>query len=205
MTFVWPWSVLSKSQIGSLGICKGKRQKWIFLEYCSWRHHGWSMQSAKWAFIDTKCQGHLFREWSGGVTVSCILRHRGVRLILAYSWARPAIPVAGKGREGMFFFLLFLHFYLCSFSSLSLSFISLTISSISLLPFSGGWHKMTHKGWRVIKPQHKQGHLFTLVLGPSDSVVLKSLKLLGWLNQIAYRTSMEMGQLSLFMGSGSHA
>ena len=25
--------------------------------------------------------------------VSC---HRGVQLILAYSWARPAIPVAGK-------------------------------------------------------------------------------------------------------------
>ena len=38
------------------------------------------------------------RGWSGGAKVSCILRYRGVQLILAYSWARPAILVAGKGR-----------------------------------------------------------------------------------------------------------
>ena len=31
----------------------------------------------------------------------CILHHRGVQLILAYSWAGPAILVVGKGREGM--------------------------------------------------------------------------------------------------------
>ena len=30
--------------------------------------------------------------------VSCILRHQGIQLILAYSWARLAILVAGKGR-----------------------------------------------------------------------------------------------------------
>ena len=35
-------------------------------------------------------------------------------LILVYSWARPAILVAGKGRGGMFLFLLFLHFHSCS-------------------------------------------------------------------------------------------
>ena len=46
--------------------------------------------------------------------MSCILCHRGVQLILAYSWARPAILVAGKGRGGMFLFLLFLHFHSCS-------------------------------------------------------------------------------------------
>ena len=46
--------------------------------------------------------------------MSCILRHRGVQLILAYSWARPAILVGGKGRGGMFLFLLFLHFHSCS-------------------------------------------------------------------------------------------
>ena len=50
----------------------------------------------------------------GGAKVSCILCHRGVQLILAYSWARPAILVAGKGREVMFLFLLFLHFHSCS-------------------------------------------------------------------------------------------
>ena len=50
---------------------------------------------------------------SGAAKMSCILRHWGVQLILAYSWARSAILVAGKGREGMFLFLLFLHFYSC--------------------------------------------------------------------------------------------
>ena len=52
--------------------------------------------------------------WSGGAKVLCILHHWGVQLILAYSWARPAILVVGKGRGGMFLFLLFLHFYSCS-------------------------------------------------------------------------------------------
>ena len=54
------------------------------------------------------------RGWSGGVKVLCILHHWGVQLILAYSWARPAILVVGKGRGGMFLFLLFLHFHSCS-------------------------------------------------------------------------------------------
>ena len=57
------------------------------------------------------------RGWSGVAMVSCILRHRGVQLKLAYSWARPAILVAGKGRGGMFLFLLFLHFHSCSYFS----------------------------------------------------------------------------------------
>ena len=56
----------------------------------------------------------LFWGWSGGAKVLCILHHRGVQLILAYSWARPAILVVGKGRGGMFLFLLFLHFHSCS-------------------------------------------------------------------------------------------
>ena len=52
--------------------------------------------------------------WSGGAKVLCILYHWGVQLILAYSWARPAILVVGKGRGGMFLFLPFLHFHSCS-------------------------------------------------------------------------------------------
>ena len=64
--------------------------------------------------------------------------------------------------EGGFFFssassLSFIFLFL-----LVLSFISSTVSSISLLPFSGRWHKMTHKGWRVIKPQHNQLHYLLL-------------------------------------------
>ena len=38
-----------------------------------------------------------------------------VQLILAYSWARPAVLVAGEGIGEMFLFLLFLHFHSCSF------------------------------------------------------------------------------------------
>ena len=75
--------------------------------------------------------------WSGGAKVSCILRHRGVQLILAYSWARPAILVAGKGRWGIFLFLLFLHFHSCFFLPCpSLS--SLLLSLLSLFSLSLG-------------------------------------------------------------------
>ena len=83
--------------------------------------------------------------WLGEAKVSCILRHRGVQLILAYSWARPAILAAGKSRGGMFLFLLLLHFYLFSVLPCpSLS--SPLLSLLSLLPFCGRQHKMTHKG-----------------------------------------------------------
>ena len=81
-----------------------------------------------------------------------ILRHRGVQLILAYCWARPAILVAGESRGGCFYFFCFFTFIPVPLSSLSLPFISSTISSISFLPFSGRRHKMTHKGWHVIIP-----------------------------------------------------
>ena len=100
--------------------------------------------------------------WLGGAKVSFILRHRGAQLILAYSWARPAILVAGKGRGGCFYFFCFFTFIPVPLSSLSLSFISSTISSIFFLPFSGRRHKMTHKGWRVVKPQLNQSIKFLL-------------------------------------------
>ena len=87
--------------------------------------------------------------------MSCILCHRGVQLILAYSWARPVVLVAGKGREVMFLFLLFLHFHSCS-SFFPVPLFHLFCYLFSFLPFSGRLHKMTHKGWRVVKPQHNQ-------------------------------------------------
>ena len=61
--------------------------------------------------------------WSGGAKVLCILHHRGVQLILAYSWARPAVLVVGKGRGGMFF--------ISSVSSLSFLFLFLPCPSLS--------------------------------------------------------------------------
>ena len=93
--------------------------------------------------------------WSGWAKILYILCHRGVQLFLACSLTRPAILVAGKGSERMFSFFCFSTFIPVPHSSLTLSFIS-TISSISFLPFSGRQYKLTHKGWRVIKPQHNQ-------------------------------------------------
>ena len=86
--------------------------------------------------------------WSGGAKVLCIMRHWGVQLILDYSWARPAILVAGKGRvEGKcFYFFCFFTSISVSLSSLSLSFIPSAISSVAFLFFFGRRHKMTHKG-----------------------------------------------------------
>ena len=94
--------------------------------------------------------------WLGVAKMSCILCHRGAQLILAYSWARLAILVAGKGSGNVFNSFCFFFFISVPLSSMSLSLISSTITSISFLPFSGRWHKMTHKGWHVVKPQHNQ-------------------------------------------------
>ena len=59
--------------------------------------------------------------WWDGAKVSCISHHWGVQLILAYSWARPAILVASKGRGEIILFLLFPHFHSCfSFFSVPL-------------------------------------------------------------------------------------
>ena len=80
----------------------------------------------------------------GVAKVSCILRHLGVQLILAYSWARPDILVAGKDRgsggrgEGYFFISsvsslsFLLHFLPCP------SLLSPLLSLLSLYSFSQG-------------------------------------------------------------------
>ena len=67
--------------------------------------------------------------WLDKAKVSYILCHRGVQLILAYSWARPAILAAGKGRVERNVFISSFHSFSSIFlSPLSLSFISSTIS-----------------------------------------------------------------------------
>ena len=55
--------------------------------------------------------------------VSCIISHQGIQLILAYSWAKPAILVAGKGRGG--------NVFISSVSSLSFLFLFLPCSFLS--------------------------------------------------------------------------
>ena len=42
--------------------------------------------------------------------------------------------------------------------------IDLYHSSREVLPFSGRWHKMTHKGWRDVKPQHNLIQIIILYL-----------------------------------------
>ena len=70
---------------------------------------------------------------SGVAKASCILRHWGVQLILAYNWARPAILVAVKGRGRMFYFFCFFTFILILFLPCP----SLSSPLLSLLtPFS---------------------------------------------------------------------
>ena len=54
--------------------------------------------------------------WSGGAKVSCILRHQGIQLILAYSWARSAILEASKIKGG--------NVFISSVSSLSFLFLA---------------------------------------------------------------------------------
>ena len=83
--------------------------------------------------------------WLSEAKVSCIVHHWSVQLILAYSWARPTVLVAGKGRGGMVFFFFDFSLSFIFLSLLFLFFIS-TISSISLLPFCGRQHKMTPMG-----------------------------------------------------------
>ena len=70
-----------------------------------------------------------------------------------------------------FYFFWFFTFIHIPLSPLSFSFISSTISSLCLLPFSGRWHKMTHKGWCVVKPQHNQTwkHNVKLIIGTCES------------------------------------
>ena len=90
-------------------------------------------QNLLWAHI-LKC----ISGWSGVAEVSCILRHRGVQMRLAYSWARPDILVAGQGRGG--------NVFISSVSSLSFLFLFLScpsllspvLSILSLSPLSLG-------------------------------------------------------------------
>ena len=91
-------------------------------------------------------------------------RCRAPCIIRASNW----LLTVGQGllslQQGMvegqcFYFLCFFTFIHFPVSPLSRSFTSSIISSISCLPLSGRLHKMTNKGWRVVKPQHNQSIL----------------------------------------------
>ena len=59
----------------------------------------------------------------GEAKVSCVLHHWGVKLILAYNWARPTVLAADKGRGG--------NAFISSVSSLSFIFLFLLYSFLS--------------------------------------------------------------------------
>ena len=99
--------------------------------------------------------------WWGGAKVLCILCHQGVQLILAYNWARPAILVAGKGRGGMFLFLMSLHFYSCSSFFLFPLFHLFYYLFYLFSPFLWETTQNDPQSWRVVKPQHSQNHLLS--------------------------------------------
>ena len=80
-----------------------------------------------------RLKGHQLHSSGGLVRQRCILHHQGVQLILACSWAKPAI--FATGREGMFFISsVSLLAFIFSLSSPPLLH---CISFTSLLPFSG--------------------------------------------------------------------
>ena len=88
------------------------------------------------------------------------LHHRGVKLILAYSWARPAILVAGKGRGGgvggMFLFLLFFYFHSCSsFFPVPLFHVLYCLFSL-FSPFFWETTQNDPQGFMCCKPLHNQ-------------------------------------------------
>ena len=87
-------------------------------------------------WIYTVCIGICTSQGWLDEVLLCILHHRGVQLILAYSWDRPAILAAGKGRGGLFLFLasslLFIFLFLpCSLLS-HLLYSLLSLFSLSL-------------------------------------------------------------------------
>ena len=115
------YAVCQKKKKNDL-VCRAKRVKVtistsnIRIIACE-KSRKYDVQSTLFILTLLISNNHLYqseRGWLGVVMRSCILHYRGIQLILAYSWAKPAILVAGKGRVGMFLFLLFLHFYSCA-------------------------------------------------------------------------------------------
>ena len=125
------WKRLSKALLMSThNICFHGEIRKIFTWYplLSRPMHGWLNHASfcpfvcPRTFVHTSIHPSVHPKWSlhtvnvgGWVVRRCHVSFvtPGVQLILADSWARPAILVAGKGREVMFLFLLFLHFHSC--------------------------------------------------------------------------------------------
>ena len=76
----------------------------------------WEVPTFSSGCLWTKMRGII--GWGKGVVhLALPPKHRGVHLILANNWPKPAILAAGKGRERMSLLLLFLYFHSFSFFS----------------------------------------------------------------------------------------
>ena len=83
----------------------------------------------------------------------------GTQLILAYSWARPAVLAAGKCRGGILLFLLFLHFLsFPSFFPIPL-FHLLYYLFYLFSPFLSEMAQNDPQGWCVKPPNNKKNNL----------------------------------------------
>ena len=107
--------------------------------FLQWKDKKYHIYPEYWDSLSTyhTCP-KIWEGWLGKAKVSCISHHQGIQLILAHSWTRPVILAAVKDRDGMFLFLLFLHFR--SFSCLpwpSLS--SPLLSLLSVFSLSLGY------------------------------------------------------------------
>ena len=112
--------------------------------------------------------------------MSCSLCHRGVHLILAYSWTRPGILVAGKGR-GMFLFLLFLHFHSCS-SFFPVPLFHLFYYFFYLFsPFLWGWRVVKSQTLSINQLIHKK-----YVLGTHEKCLREALLMSTCTNNICF-------------------
>ena len=106
--------------------------------------------------------------------MSCILRYRAVQLILAYSWARLAILVAGKGRGECFYYFCFVTFIPDPISSLFLSFIASSPASVAQLDAPSDWRP----GGRGFNPRRGRQHSFVEIDHEIFSTVILSLPLI---------------------------
>ena len=96
--FSFPDDILRKHQwiFTKLVICTGIVEIWFKIA---------NGQIYQFLTVLSACHMSIFSfpegGWLGEAKVSCILCHRGIQLILAYSLARPALLAAGKGRGGI--------------------------------------------------------------------------------------------------------
>ena len=143
---IWSNFLITRTSIKSLTSSNFSHFVQHFLVTCPWVIKKPNIFGIVWGIAPSV--------WGGWVRqrcrVSCVTR--------ASNWywhivGQGLLSLQQVGIEGECFYFCFFTFIHFPLSSLSLSFIS---STISLLPFSGRQHKMTHKGWRVVKPHHNK-------------------------------------------------